>query len=211
MDGCPIHPSVATMLMDIRGAPRNRPILQGKKMEQDTNPRVVAVALITAMLLGCQPSHPPSDGARAEATSTPKRTPATLPPPAAEDRMHDALDAMPKRDATPVDTVIDAVILSADGDTEHNTLGAPTTRFGPTDSVYAEIRSNGTASSYTIYAKWTGANGEVLADYGIKVNEAGPNRTVISLSKPDGWPAGQNKIELAINGKTLRTVTFDVQ
>jgi hypothetical protein len=34
---------------------------------------------------------------------------------------------------------------------------------------------------------------------------------VISLSKPDGWPAGRNKVELAINGQVQRTVTFDVQ
>lgn len=118
---------------------------------------------------------------------------------------------MPERDTTVVDTAIDAVTLSSEGDTEQNTLGAPATRFGPQDSVYAEIRSNGTASAYTIYAKWTGADGEVLADYGIKVNEAGPKRTVISLSKPDGWPAGRNKVELAINGQVQRTVTFDVQ
>jgi hypothetical protein len=118
---------------------------------------------------------------------------------------------MPQRDTTPVDTTIDAVTLSAEGDTEQNTLGAPATRFGPKDSVYAEIRSTGTASAYTIYAKWTGADGEVLADYGIRVNEAGPKRTVISLSKPDGWPPGRNKVELAINGQVQRTVTFDVQ
>ncbi|MGV8932025.1 MAG: hypothetical protein ACOH1R_07955 [Luteimonas sp.] len=51
----------------------------------------------------------------------------------------------------------------------------------------------------------------MLADYGIKINKAGLKRTVISLSKPGGWPLGQNKIELAINGKALRTVTFETK
>jgi len=110
-----------------------------------------------------------------------------------------------------VDTTIDDVKLSNEGDTEEGTLGIPTTRFAPTDSVFAEITSNGTASEYTIYAKWTDTEGTVLADYGIRINEPGPKRTVVSLSKPDGWSAGHNRIELAINGKTLRTVTFDVQ
>ena len=54
-------------------------------------------------------------------------------------------------------------------------------------------------------------NGTVLADYGMRVTEAGSSRTVISLSKPDGWPQGTHSIEIAINGQAERTVTFEVQ
>jgi hypothetical protein len=42
------------------------------------------------------------------------------------------------------------------------------------------------------------------------VNNPGTQRTVIRLSEPDGWPKGKNSIELAINGKTERTVTLEV-
>ncbi|WP_169447773.1 hypothetical protein [Luteimonas mephitis] len=176
--------------------------------------RLTGLVLVTGFLLACQPSQPVADTSDASTTPAQEQAPAAKLPPASAvdaDSMRDPSSALPERDTTPVDTVIDAVTLSAEGDTEQNTLGPPKTHFGPKDSVYAEIRSNGTASAYTIYAKWTGADGEVLADYGIRVNEAGPKRTVISLSKPDGWPAGRNNIELAINGKTLRTVAFDVQ
>jgi hypothetical protein len=175
---------------------------------------MAGLVLITGVLLACQPSPPATDTTDTATTPPPEQTQAAVPPPAdaaGGDRLLAPTAEMPERDTTVVDTAIDAVTLSSEGDTEQNTLGAPATRFGPQDSVYAEIRSTGTASAYTIYAKWTGADGEVLADYGIKVNEAGPKRTVISLSKPDGWPAGRNKIELAINGKLQRTVTFDVQ
>ncbi|MDN5780595.1 MAG: hypothetical protein L0H23_01005 [Luteimonas sp.] len=182
-------------------------------MEQNTKSRLAGVVLITGMLFGCQPSQPAPE-AETAAPPIPEQAAKPQAPDlatGAESRMHDPSIDMPSRDTTPVDTTIDAVTLSTTGDTERNTLGAPATRFGPQDSVYAEIRSNGTAGAYTIYAKWTGADGTVLADYGIKINEAGPKRTVISLSKPDGWPPGENKIELAINSRVLRTETFKVQ
>lgn len=180
-------------------------------MDRNTKPRLGAATLVAALLLGCQPSQP--DNAMDEpapSTPAPPQASPQTPPTGMDERMPDLSAETPARDTTPVDTTIDAVRLSAEGDTEENTLGAPTSIFGPRDSVYAEIQSNGTASEYTIYAKWIGADGNVLADYGIRVNEAGPKRTVISLSKPDGWPEGENRIELAINGKVLRTETFTV-
>ncbi|WP_167285241.1 hypothetical protein [Marilutibacter alkalisoli] len=118
---------------------------------------------------------------------------------------------MPQRDTTPVDASVVGVRFSSSGDTENNTLGAPATTFKPTDTVYAEVETNGTAYEYTLYAKWMSPDGTVLADYGMRVGEAGPRRTVISLSKPDGWSEGAHSIELAINGKTERSVKFEVR
>ena len=181
-------------------------------MDRSIKRSLGAATLVAALLLGCQPSQP--DGA-ADTSEPSAPTPAGEmhpgPAPGMEERMPDLTGEPPARDTTPVDTTVDAVTLSAEGDTEKNTLGTPTSTFGPQDSVYAEIQSNGTADGYTIYAKWIGADGNVLADYGIRINEAGPKRTVISLSKPDGWPPGENRIELAINGKVQRTVTFKAQ
>lgn len=181
-------------------------------MYRNIKPRLGATTLIAALLLGCQPPQPDNTADKPE-PSAPTQPQETRKAPAAdiEARTPDLAAETPARDTTPVDTTVDAVKLSTEGDTEQNTLGPPTTTFGPQDSVYAEIQSNGTASAYTIYAKWIGADGNVLADYGIRINEAGPKRTVISLSKPDGWPPGENRIELAINGTMQRTVSFNVQ
>lgn len=118
---------------------------------------------------------------------------------------------MPERDNAPVDSKVVRVTLSSDGDTEKNSLGVPKTSFGPQDTVYAEVQSQGTASEYTVYAKWIGANGTLLADYDIKVNEPGMTHTVLSLGKPDGWPTGEKRIELAINGSVQHTVPFHVR
>jgi hypothetical protein len=166
--------------------------------------------LLLLALCACKPSQDPA----APAAEAPATAPtATAPAPADAGRpdapgFPDA--AQPARDTTAVDADVVGVRLSNQGDTEKHTLGAPTTSFGSTDTVYAEVETNGTAGEYTLYAKWFAPDGTELADYGMRINEAGPKRTVISLSKPDGWASGQGKIEIAINGELEETVTFDV-
>lgn len=120
-------------------------------------------------------------------------------------------DVEQSRDTTKVDAKVTGVRFSDSGDTEAHTLGAATAAFDPNDTVYAEIASSGTAASYSIYAKWIAADGTVLSDYGMLVSEAGPKRTVISLSKPDGWPVGTHSIEIAINGEQQQTAKFVVR
>lgn len=167
------------------------------------------LGLITliALVAACQPDAPQSsktqatapdglDGSRPDAEIVPKQG----------SGMQEMAEQV--RDTTPVDTRVVGVRLSNHGDTEQHMLGAPTTRFAPTDTVYAAIESEGTAKDYTIYAKWIGADGMELADYGIREDQAGRNLTVISLSKPDGWPKGTSRIEISVNGKLERTVTF---
>lgn len=172
--------------------------------------RSCCLVLLSIALVACQrapqaPEAPAPDVAAADAPAPRPATPADAAMPGPDDM------ARPERDTTPVDARVVDVHLSKQGDAEKGTIGMPTTSFAPTDTVYAEVETNGTAGSYSLYAKWLAPDGAVLADYGMRINEAGPKRTVISLSKPDGWAAGQGRIELAINGKTERTVTFDVQ
>lgn len=173
--------------------------------------RLCYLVLLAVAMTACQraPQTPESPAAPA----------GTSPPPAAQAPARPGADAspslsdmaQPKRDTTPVDAHLVNVRLSKQGDTEQNTLGSPAATFAPTDTVYAEVETSGTAGAYTLYAKWLAPDGTVLSDYGMRINEAGPKRTVISLSKPDGWAPGQGKIELAINGKIERAVPFEVR
>jgi hypothetical protein len=174
----------------------------------------IGTSLLTCLLLAACQRSPPADN-----QATPPKAAAAedqAGEPAAPRVPHEISPgrpdlALPARATTPVDTSITDVRLSDQGSAEDNRIGPPKSTFGPRDTVYAEVESQGTATSYTIYAKWIAADGTMLSDYGIKVNQAGTNRTVISLSKPDGWQPGENRIELAINGKAERTVTFVVR
>lgn len=180
--------------------------------------RILAPVLLCGLLMvGCSGSKPADEGvaevpAAADAVADVSEAVARDPAERGLDDVRGTMDRdeMHKRDTTPVDTKVVAVRLSNVGDTEENTIGAPSVSFAARDTVYAEIESQGTANEYTIYAKWIGADGAELADYGIKVNEGGLKRTVISLSKPDGWAPGENRIELAINGNPTVTEVFRV-
>jgi hypothetical protein len=174
------------------------------------NSRLLCITALAVALAACKPTAP--ETAEPEADPAVTEQPAVQPAdPLAREGGPERPDlAMPERDKTPVDAKVVNVRLSNSGDTEKHTLGAPTDKFGAKDTVYAEVETSGSAKEYTIYAKWMTADGTVLADYGMRVDQPGTKRTVISLSKPDGWPSGKNSIELAINGKTERTVTFEV-
>lgn len=115
------------------------------------------------------------------------------------------------RDSTPVEANIVQVRLSNQGSPESDLVGAETTRFEPTDTVYAMVETNGKRGGYTLYAKWIASDGGVLSEYGTRVADAGAQRTVVSLSKPDGWVRGKYTIELAINSQQGRQVSFEVQ
>ena len=171
------------------------------------------VILLATALAACQPTQESDREAATEEASVPEQ--AEPAPTAARDPLRPDLPGLPdaglaERDTTPVDVDVVGVRLSNRGDAEENSIGGQVATFQPNDTVYAEIETSGTAPGYTIYAKWLAPDGTVLSDYGMRVNEAGPKRTVISLSKPDGWARGQGKIEIAINGELEETATFDV-
>lgn len=115
------------------------------------------------------------------------------------------------RDKTPTDASIVRVGLSNQGNPESGVIGAETAKFKPTDTVYASIETNAKQGGYTLYAKWVAVDGSVLSEYGTRVADGGMQRTVVSLSKPDGWTSGDYKIELAINSQQGRNVGFQVQ
>ena len=171
--------------------------------------RFFCITALALALAACKPTAP--EQAQPDAAKpTTEQPPAKPADPTAIDGPERPDLSMPERDKTPVDAKVVNVRLSDTGDTEKHTLGAPVTKFDPKDTVYAEVETSGTSKEYTIYAKWMTADGTVLADYGMRVDQPGTKRTVISLSKPDGWPSGKNSIEIAINGKTERTETFEV-
>lgn len=174
--------------------------------------------LVAVLLTACDPS--PSTSGASEPQESVAAHPATpaepevsgtaVQPEAAEPpgQPDFALDA---RDTTAVNASITGVRLSSQGDAEEKIIGAETSRFLPTDTVYAQVETRGTGEAYTLYSKWISSDGTVLADYGTRVSDPGVQRTVVSLSKPDGWSSGRNRMELAINAQKSQVVFFEVE
>ena len=90
---------------------------------------------------------------------------------------------------------------------------AASNTFARNDTIYASVDTAGSGSS-TLQAKWTyRANGQDVAvrDDTQAINPTGPATTEFHVSKPDGWPAGDYKVEVSSSGNTPATRTFTVK
>jgi hypothetical protein len=90
-------------------------------------------------------------------------------------------------------------------------ITSPTTTFSPKDTIYAAVSTEGTASNATIAAKWTYQDGQTVNDSSQTIAPTGPAVTTFHISKPDGWPAGNYKVEISLNGASVSTKDFTVQ
>jgi hypothetical protein len=88
---------------------------------------------------------------------------------------------------------------------------SPTTTFGPKDTIYAAVSTTGTASNATLGAKWTYQDGQTVNDSSQTIAPTGAAVTTFHISKPDGWPAGNYKVEISLNGASVSSKDFTVQ
>ncbi len=90
-----------------------------------------------------------------------------------------------------------------------NRVSAPLSTFATADTIHASVATDG-ASPGSLTAKWTFQDGQVI-DTQDKAIPAGPQITDFSVSKPDGWPVGDYRIELMVNGMVVQTREFEVK
>lgn len=122
-------------------------------------------------------------------------TPAPAPPPAAP---------------APAPVAVAAVDLgSAVGPDQKVTT--PTTAFTPKDTIYAAVSTTGTAPNAVLNAKWTFQDGQTVNESSQTIAPNGPAVTSFHISKPDGWPAGNYKVEISLNGTSVATKDFSVK
>ncbi len=134
-----------------------------------------------------------------------KEEPAPAAPPAASAPAPAAPTAM-----APAEVAVASVDLgSAVGPDQKVTT--PTTTFGPKDTIYAAVSTTGSASNATLGAKWSYQDGQTVNDSSQTIAPNGPAVTTFHISKPDGWPAGNYKVEISLNGKAVSSKDFTVQ
>ena len=86
-----------------------------------------------------------------------------------------------------------------------------TDTFSPKDTIYAAVSTTGAASNATLGAKWTYQDGQTVNDSSQTIAPTGPAVTTFHISKPDGWPAGNYKVEISLNGTSVATKDFSVK
>jgi hypothetical protein len=107
--------------------------------------------------------------------------------------------------------------LKVTGVTLGRSLGADksiaerTDTFTATDTFYASVRTEGSASGATVKARWTYEDGQLVDETSQTIAPTGGgNFTEFHVSKPDGWPLGSYAVEVFVNGTSAQRKTFNV-
>jgi hypothetical protein len=85
------------------------------------------------------------------------------------------------------------------------------TTFGPTDTIYVSVRTEGAAPSATLAARWTFEDGQVVDESSQTIAPTGPEVAEFHISKPDGWPAGAYEVVISLDGQPVETQSFTVE
>jgi len=156
---------------------------------------LLALGLAGALTLAACNKSP--ENAPAPATTPPPAPAATTPPPPA---------TPPAQQGVSVTSVDLGTAVGAD-----QKVTTPTTSFSPKDTIYAAVSTTGSASNATLGAKWTYQDGQTVNDSSQTIAPTGPAVTTFHISKPDGWPAGNYKVEITLDGNAVSSKDFSVK
>jgi hypothetical protein len=92
-----------------------------------------------------------------------------------------------------------------------NKLTAPTASFGPKDTIYLSVISEGVAPAVVYRAKWTyGPKAVVVKEESQSIASLGLRATEFHIAKPSGWPLGKYKVELFVDDRPAGLKEFEV-
>ncbi len=88
----------------------------------------------------------------------------------------------------------------------------PATTFGPKDTIYASVATEGAAPSVKLHAKWTfGDAGQVVKEEDLNIVPSGPAVNEFHISKASGFPVGKYHVEITADGTSAGTKDFEVK
>jgi hypothetical protein len=89
------------------------------------------------------------------------------------------------------------------------TVSGPTTRFKPTDTIYVSVLTDGSGSG-KIKVRWLFA-GRVVSEPEQDVSYRGAAATEFHIQNSGGFPAGEYKVEIFIDGRSVGSRAFRVE
>jgi hypothetical protein len=90
-------------------------------------------------------------------------------------------------------------------------VAAPMATFGPRDTIYVAISSEGTAASTTVQALWQFQDGQLVAQDSQTLAPTGPAQTEFHIFKPSAWPKGKYSVEISVDGAPAGRKDFEVR
>ena len=144
-------------------------------------------------LTACSQSPPPPPAPKPAPAA-----PAPSPPPAAP--------VSAPATAVQVTSVVLGNSVDADGK-----IAAGATAFAPKDAIHATVSTTTSTANTTIVARWSYQGGQVVKEETQTLAAAGANTTSLTISKPDGWPAGNYTLDILLDGKSISSTPFSVK
>src|SRR5690606_40452046 len=68
-----------------------------------------------------------------------------------------------------------------------------------------------TPQTGTLTARWTYEGGQLVDETSRDYNFTGTGQTAFQVSKPDGWPTGNYRVEILYDGEVVQTRDFEVR
>jgi hypothetical protein len=109
----------------------------------------------------------------------------------------------------PAVAIVDVQLGNALGPDKKVQAAADT--FKPTDTIFAVVSTEGSAATSVIAVKWTYQDGQTVKEDSRTIAPTGPATTEFSIQKPSGWPRGDYKVEVSVDGKPGPSKSFKVQ
>ena len=89
-------------------------------------------------------------------------------------------------------------------------IAQPVTTFGPRDTIYASVVTEGAASAAVITARWSFQDGQLVNEMSESISPTGPAATEFHITKGSPWPAGNYAVEVSVNGAPSGRKDFTV-
>ncbi|MET0548267.1 MAG: hypothetical protein ABW002_03205 [Xanthomonas sp.] len=89
---------------------------------------------------------------------------------------------------------------------------APLTTLSSKDKIIVSVKTEGSATNANVGAKLVFQDGQTAGERTETLNTSGADTTNFEFTNPKGWPAGQYKAEVTVNGQAAGTPqTFEVK
>jgi hypothetical protein len=132
---------------------------------------------------------------------------------ACNDRDEAAVETPPASEITTTDElrVVEVDLGNAIGADKRLTTAGETDDFSPTETIYAVVATEGSATGSTLTARWTFEDGQVVDETSQPIAATGPAVTEFHISKADGMPVGKYQVEILLDGRSIEKKDFEVK
>lgn len=170
---------------------------------------LLSASLASVLALAACGKKDDSSSTPAAASTAPAAAPAPATTPTAPAAAATAAASASTAAAAPSSISVATVDLGTAVDAADK-ISAPTTTFSPKDTIYASIATTG-SGNVNLGAKWTYQDGQTVKQDGKAFTPTGPANTAFHISKPDGLPAGNYKVEISAGGNVVSSKDFSVK